>query len=1651
MKSIKNHKILLLLIIYLFPAILFSQNIITTAESNSTCPTEVLIPICVSNFDSVAAISLALIYEPSVLNYDNYQNLHDSLTGGFIVVNSTGDKVIISWASITPATVNENDTLLELRFFSNEGTSSFVWDTITPGSCEYSDYYGNIIPSNYINGTANVYQLPEIISHPSNSVITEGENTTFYVSATGDGLFYQWQESTDGGSIWNDLLNSAPYSGVTTATLNITNATIGITGFLYRCVVGGECPPILTSNYAMLTVDPLPQLISTTAQTHTICNGIIATPVTVVDCNGVGAISLTLAYNTSNLTYLGYQSLNPELASGNTVVNAIDGKIYFNWASLLEANVGDDILFELLFYASYGASDLIWQDQEPGSCEYSDIFGSVINSNYFDGIITIQASPAISQHPESITIIEGENADFSISATGPGLSYQWQESINGGANWDDLSNNSVYSGVTTSSLHISNVLIGMDQYLYRCNVNGACPPAISSNSAILNVNHPPQIITTTAPTIITCPGDISLPITVSQCEGVGAISLTFVYDTLILNYSGYQNPHPELSSGVLVINSSADKLIISWASLTAANIGDGTIMELNFSAQTGSSGLNWFTEIEGSCEYSDIDGSLISSAYVNGNVTVHELPSITSHPENATVFAGENTSFSITASGTGLSYQWEESIDSGANWNSLTNTPPYSGVTTNNLNITDAGIGMNTYEYRCVVSGTCSPADTSNSALLTVEPQPQVITTSIGSVSTMADTVSIPVTVTDCDSVAAISLTMDYDPVILEFIGFSDVHSELASGFLIVNANNGHCIISWASITPANVGNDTLIKLDFYTHVGSTGLIWDTGTPGNCEYSDSDGNVILSEYNDGNAFIDGIILDVKAFLEGPFVVNQMVSNLNPDYIPMSQPYGIAPWNYTGSESVSSLPNQNVVDWILMELREATGDASSATDTTVIARQAGFIQSDGSLVRKNGFSPLDFKLNVFENLFVVIMHRNHLAVMSANPLTETGDIYTHDFSTGEGQAYGGAEGHKELAGGIWGMAGGDGNADGQINVEDIDNVWALQAGNSGFISGDFTMESQVNNIDKNDIWLLNNGDGAQPPDNKNGENSQLEWRFANPLVIHAWPALFQFDVEVKCNELGTYHTQTQIYFNYDTLAFGSNIDGISQNPDINERISYSFLELMDQNKYMITNDANNTSDKYAIITQPINESYPIPLNNLTEVDTNFKGFLRFQIEIQDQSQFAGISFSDFLMDGGQYYFDIDSDTLPEKYFFPCLYENDLINDSLYPHPGIQENSLQFGYQFISSRMIVEDPNMLVLCDEILDNLDFIRNTYGGMLRKIGPIWINGIGDWATTEGYLFRMNNADTLSITGLSIYPQTPINLMFGYQMISYLPEIPINTADVFADVLNNLDFVRNSAGQMFRKIGPIWVNSIGEMQPGEGYLVRMNSDDTLVYPAINKAIKRISDIKTEYFNFEGGNAADPVFTIYIEGLDIGDEVAAYDGDKMLGATRVNSQNHFENDLPIFSTLNSGQGFKEGNPIIMNVWDVSTQSLIPFEYTMVDPYNEAYMQEVYPAEDGIYSIIEISKGINNIENAQEIVTIFPNPSEGMFNISIEGVSGKVQMKVLDVHGNDYCIFELKGTNNIITKKLDLKDLAAGVYFISFSSEDFSEVRKIVIQ
>jgi hypothetical protein len=75
-------------------------------------------------------------------------------------------------------------------------------------------------------------------------IICPGGSASFTVPSAGAGYTYQWQIITDSGNI--NLSNTAPYSGVNSRTLTITNASSNMYGYTYRVVATGA-PTVISS------------------------------------------------------------------------------------------------------------------------------------------------------------------------------------------------------------------------------------------------------------------------------------------------------------------------------------------------------------------------------------------------------------------------------------------------------------------------------------------------------------------------------------------------------------------------------------------------------------------------------------------------------------------------------------------------------------------------------------------------------------------------------------------------------------------------------------------------------------------------------------------------------------------------------------------------------------------------------------------------------------------------------------------------------------------------------------------------------------------------------------------------------------------------------------------------------------------------------------------------------------------------------------------------------------------------------------------------------------------------------------------------------------------------------------------------------------
>lgn len=185
-------------------------------------------------------------------------------------------------------------------------------------------------------------------------------------------------------------------------------------------------------------------------------------------------------------------------------------------------------------------------------------------------------------------------------------------------------------------------------------------------------------------------------------------------------------------------------------------------------------------------------------------------------------------------------------------------------------------------------------------------------------------------------------------------------------------------------------------------------------------------------------------------------------------IPNAQPYSDAPWNYSGGELVTNFPT-NTVDWVYLELRDATDD------TEVLAKAVGFLDKFGYLRGIDGLPGISFNGYFTGDYNVALFHRGHTAIMTANPITLP-NINTYDFTTSASMAKG--AGQLKDDGGSFVMLAGDFNGSGVNNIQDFVRWAQNNTAVNEYLSHDVDGTGIVNILDFL-LWFNNSSHVGYP--------------------------------------------------------------------------------------------------------------------------------------------------------------------------------------------------------------------------------------------------------------------------------------------------------------------------------------------------------------------------------------------------------------------------------------------------------------------------------------------------------------------------------------------------------------------------------------------
>lgn len=426
-------------------------------------------------------------------------------------------------------------------------------------------------------------------------------------------------------------------------------------------------PPGTVVNFGSATLTPgAPSTTVTLTNTNTLSFGTYN--ITVVGtATGAPQQSVVIPFviNPGAGPTLSLQPASQSVCQGSPVsfTVAAAGTVTFQWQKSTDGgstwnNVGGATA------ATYTIASAQPTDAGQFRCVVSGQCGAT-NSNA--ATLTVNTPPAITTQPVDATLCAGSNNTFTVAATGSGLSYQWQSAATCAGPWTNVGTNSNSLTVTASTTTS-----------YRCVVSGLCTPPATSSCATLTVVT--AVTVTTQPTNQTVCDGSNTSFT-AQGSGPGVI-----YQWQIS------------TDGGTTWNDVANGGVYSGAATGTLNITGAVFSMNNYRYRCSMTNA--------SCTTPGISNAAV--------LTVNTLPAISANPANATICVGSGNTFSVTASGTGITYQWQLSTDGGATYTNI------GGANASSYAVSSVTIGMNNNRYRCVVTGTCPPPATSSAAVLTV-------------------------------------------------------------------------------------------------------------------------------------------------------------------------------------------------------------------------------------------------------------------------------------------------------------------------------------------------------------------------------------------------------------------------------------------------------------------------------------------------------------------------------------------------------------------------------------------------------------------------------------------------------------------------------------------------------------------------------------------------------------------------------------------------------------------------------------------------------------------------------------------------------------------------------------------------------------------
>jgi len=372
----------------------------------------------------------------------------------------------------------------------------------------------------------------------------------------------------------------------------------------------------------------------------------------------------------------------------------------------------------------------------------------------------------------------------------------------------------------------------------------------------------------------------------------------------------------------------------------------------------------------------------------------------------------------------------------------------------------------------------------------------------------------------------------------------------------------------------------------------------------------------------------------------------------------------------------------------------------------------------------------------------------------------------------------------------------------------------------------------------------------------------------------------------------------------------------------------------------------------------------------------------------------------------------------------------------------------GWTGISSNVIPEgSPLMEDVFAPILDDIVIL-------IGHDGMFWpgenINTIGDFNNYEGYKIKFGNEVTFEFEGLPLDDRT-VTLEPGTHYIPVLSEEPASVEDVIVPLGDAIEFVFDIRfGLIYWPAGGILPGmsevSLNTLYPGFAYLTYVNSTATLDFDV---DLPKGSMPMTNY-SFENKTPWNDVILtgdqhiisiMETASFESGDVIGVFNADGTCTGMSMFKGNETVLPLVVYAddqTTKELDGMYGGEIMTMKIFrSGEVVDVTPVYDVSFDSHDGLF------ANNGLSVISELKLGPTGIGEPNAAYSIYPNPGNGLFNISIDG---EYTISVSNAHGQQVMTTNINGNY-----MLDLSNQPNGIYFIQLTNQTSSLIEKVIIR